>query len=225
MNVIFLMPLFWSPPDERALTPIEPAKLERKDPIDYTKDVAPILQAKCNSCHSGWVAQGMYYTTNHASLLKGSRRGVAVVPKKPEASNLYLFASHQKKPQMPPESEGDDLTPKQVAILKRWIEEGAVGPKEPEVKVRRTVNLSPALVKPIRALAMHPKSSVLAVGRGNQLFLIDAKSGEPIATLLDESLKSADGKPVSAAHISLVESLAFSPDGAILASGSFREVT
>src|SRR4029453_17240752 len=34
-----------------------------------------------------------------------------------------------------------------------------------------------------------------------------------------------DGKPAKAAHISLVESMAFSPDGKTLASGSFRELT
>ena len=35
---------------------------------------------------------------------------------------------------------------------------------------------------------------------------------------------TADKKPLTAAHLSLVESLASSPDGKYLASGSFQEV-
>src|SRR5262249_11435749 len=37
-------------------------------------------------------------------------------------------------------------------------------------------------------------------------------------------LATADKKPVKASHLSIVESLAFSPDGKFLASGSFQEV-
>src|SRR5207302_1006883 len=131
------------------------------------------------------------------------------------------------KPIMPPEDEGDDLTPKELALVKLWIEQGAKAPKKVEARPRPTVTLTlpPALVKPVRALAMHPTSNLLAVGRGNQAFLVDAKSGEVTATLVDANLKTADGKPANAAHISLVESLAFSPDGVTLATGSFREVT
>ena len=43
-------------------------------------------------------------------------------------------------------------------------------------------------------------------------------------TLIDPNLKTADGKTAAAAHISLVESLAFSIDGKSLASGSYQEL-
>ena len=88
-----------------------------------------------------------------------------------------------------------------------------------------TLSLPAALVKPVRALAMQPTTNAIAVGRGNQVFLLDPKTGDTLASFVDANLKAADGKPANAAHISLVESLAFSPDGATLATGSFREVT
>lgn len=213
--------------DDKPLAPIEPAKFERKEPIDFGKDVAPILAKHCTVCHSGSTAKGNYYTDKYESTVKGGKRGAAVKPGKPAESNFYLFASHQKKPAMPPETEGDDLSPVEIAILNAWIEQGAKAPLAAEVRVRPTVTLSlpAALVKPVRALAMQPNANAIAVGRGNQVFLLDAKTGDTISTFVDANLKTADGKPANAAHISLVESLAFSPDGATLATGSFREVT
>lgn len=226
MKALLLLPVVLSFADDRKPTPIEPAKLERKEVIDYLKDVKPIFDAKCSSCHSGQMAQGDYHLTGYESVIKGGKKHGGIVAGKPSESNLYLMASHRKKPIMPPRSEGDPLTPGEVAILKRWIEEGARGPKE-EMKIQRAVALTlpAALVKPVRALAMHPLAGILAVGRGNQVTLLDARTGELQATLLDDTLKSSDGKTANAAHVSLVESLAFNPDGQILATGSFREVT
>src|SRR4029077_12106060 len=49
-------------------------------------------------------------------------------------------------------------------------------------------------------------------------------SAPPGGPLCAPQLPTADKKPVQAAHLSLVESLAYSPDGKFLASGSFQEV-
>src|SRR5262249_52771741 len=43
-------------------------------------------------------------------------------------------------------------------------------------------------------------------------------------SLIDPNLKTPDGKAAKAAHISLVESMAFSPDGKTLLTGSFQEL-
>jgi WD40 repeat protein len=73
-------------------------------------------------------------------------------------------------------------------------------------------------------VAVSPDKSAVAAGRGNQIHVYDAGSGSYIRTLVDPNLTTPDKKPVKAAHLSLVESLAFSPDGKYLASGSFQEV-
>src|SRR5205085_6804915 len=67
--------------------------------------------------------------------------------------------------------------------------------------------------------------NTLAVAHGSRVQLRDATTGEVTATLIDDAPKTAEGKPANAAHVSLVESLAFSPDGKRLATGSFREVS
>ncbi len=215
---------------EAKLSPIEPAKLTRTEPIDYAKDVQPIFAAKCTVCHSGSEQKGKFDMGTFAALMKGGRRGVAVVAGKPMDSLLYTYSSHNKAPIMPPKSEENPLTPNEVAIFKLWIEQGAKGPTAPEIKTRPKVVLSlpPALVKPVRAVAVSPEKvdkAVVAAGRGNQIHLFDGKTGAFKSTFIDPTLKTADGKEAKSAHISLVESLAWSPDGKTLASGSFREVT
>src|SRR5438046_1408142 len=74
------------------------------------------------------------------------------------------------------------------------------------VRPKVVLTLPPALVKPVRAVGVSPDGKTVASGRGNQLHLYKA-TGEFLKTLVDPNLKTPDGKPASAAHISLVESL------------------
>jgi len=208
-----------------ALTPIKPADLKRTEPIVYEKDVAPLFKAKCAVCHSGNQTEGKFDLGTHAALMKGGKKGVAVIAGKADESLLYQQASHAKKPIMPPKSESNPLTPTEVAVLKLWIDQGAKGPAV-DVRERPKVvlGLPPALVKPVRAVGVSPDKATVAAGRGNEVHLFDAKTGAFIKSLVDPALKSPDGKPANVAHMSLVESMAYSPDGKVIATGSFQEV-
>ena len=207
--------------------PIEPAKLDRTMAIDYEKEIKPIFAAKCIVCHAGKVTENNYDMSTLAGVVKGGKKGVAIVPGKPAESNFYLFSSNRKKPIMPPKSEDNPLTSMEVALIERWIKEGAKGPVVEAVPVRATVALSVpvATVIPVRAVAVASDKSFAAASRANLVTLYDPKTGAVKKTLVDSTLKSADGKTVSASHVSLVESMAVSPDGKWLATGSFREVT
>jgi WD40 repeat protein len=203
-----------------------PADLKRKDPVEYGADVEPIFRAKCFVCHSGNVTEGKFDMGTHANVMKGGgkRAGTTVVPGKPEESFLFLACARQTKPIMPPKSE-DPLTPEELALVKLWIAEGAKAPTTTRTKEKIIVNLPPALVKPVRAVAVSPDGKYVAASRGNQIHLFDGKKGDFVKTLIDPSLKTPDGWEAKVAHISLVESMAFSPDGKTLASGSFQELT
>src|SRR5262249_46363783 len=114
--------------------------------------------------------------------------------------------------------------PEELALVKLWIDQGAKAPSGPSLRPQIVVGLPPANVTPVRALAVSPDKSAIAAGRGNQIHVYDAGSGTHVRPPTNPHLKAADGKPVKAAHLSLVESMAFSPDGKYLASGSFQEV-
>lgn len=213
--------------DKKKEEPIEPIPvvvLDRKDPVTWDKDIEPILSDKCAYCHSGKVVEGRFDMGTFEGLMKGGKRGPAIVPGKSAESLLIKLAGKTMKPVMPPESE-DPLTPQELALLKLWIDQGAKGPtgavvKKREVKLERL----PESVAPVVAVAVSPDKSTIAAGRGNRIHVYDAGSGSHIRTLTHPDLKDESGKPLGIAHLDIVQALAFSHDGRLLASGAFQEV-
>jgi len=203
--------------------PIDVVKLERKEPVAFEKDIEPILQAKCTVCHSGNQLKGKFDASSYVSVMKGSGKGVVIVPGKSAESALAHYSGKTKKPFMPPKDE-EPLTPPELALIKLWIDQGAKPPSAVTERPKIAVNAPPANVVPVRAVAVSSDKKFVASGRGNQIHVYDAAKGDLVRTLVDPKLVGADGKPVSAAHLSLVESLAYSPDGKLLVSGSFQEV-
>jgi WD40 repeat protein len=203
--------------------PIPEVKLTRTDPIIYEKEVEPIFANKCFVCHSGKELNGKLDLSGYEKLMKGGKHGPPIVAGKAAESLLYKLASRQMKPTMPPKDEVP-LTPSELALVKLWIDQGAKPPVGMGlVRPKVVLTLPPAAVKPVRGVAISPDGKTVAAGRGNYLHLFK-DNGEYLKALVDPNLKTADGKPAPAAHISLVESLAFSADGKTLASGSYQEV-
>jgi WD40 repeat protein len=195
--------------------PIPVVTIDRATPVDFEKAIAPILTAKCAGCHSGKVRRGHYDMTTRAGLLGGGDTGQAITAGKSADSLLVQLAGRTKKPAMPPKDH-EPLSPRELANIKLWIDQGARGP-ELVLKSRPSVKLGalPAQIHPVRALAISPDGLRLAVARGHDVVIYDPRYGVRLRSL------SADG---GTAHATIVDSLAFSPDGTTLATGSFREV-
>jgi WD40 repeat protein len=203
--------------------PIKIVKIERKEPVAYEVDIEPIFVKKCAFCHSGNVKEARLDMGTYEGLMKGGKRGKSITPGKSEDSLLYHLASKTKKPLMPPKSE-TALSPEELALIKLWIEQGAKAPSGMRVKPKVIVGLPPANVTPVLAVAVSPDKKTVVASRGNQIHIYDAAKGDYVRVLVDPELKGPDMKPVKAAHLALVESLAYSPDGKYIASGSFQEV-
>jgi WD40 repeat protein len=207
----------------KTVQPIKVVTLDRKDPVLYEKDIEPILVKKCSFCHSGNVKEGRLDLGSYETLVKGGKRGPAIVPGKSSQSLLARLAGKTEKPSMPPKSE-EPLTPEELALIKLWIDQGAKAPTGAKVRTKVVVSLPPERVTPVRALAISPDKSAIVAGRGNQIHVYDAGSGNHVRSLIDANLTTPDKKPVKAAHLTIVESLAFSPNGKYIASGAYQEV-
>ena len=205
--------------------PIEVVKLDRKEAVLYEKEIEPIFKNRCFVCHSGPEKRGKLDLGTYESLIKGGKRGSPIVPGKSQDSLLVKMAGRTQKPYMPPLDEDNPLTPMELALIKLWIDQGAKAPTGPSIVAKITIGVPPANVTPVRAVAISPDKAFVVSGRGNQILVYEAGKGDFIRALQEPDLRTPDGKAVEAAHLSLVEALAFSPDGKYLASGSFQEVS
>jgi hypothetical protein len=89
-------------------------------PIEKTAQ--KLLDTKCGSCH-GQARMSDLDLRERATILKGGKRGPAVVPGKAAASLLYKAVKREGDLQMPPGKSA--LTPSEVAVVRDWINAGA----------------------------------------------------------------------------------------------------
>lgn len=89
--------------------------------------VQPILQTRCGQCHQGSKLKGKLSIETLQSLLKGGKTGAAVVAFKPMESELYkrVTLSPSDEKFMPTDGK-TPLTKNETAIIKWWIDNGAV---------------------------------------------------------------------------------------------------
>ncbi|GIW79355.1 MAG: hypothetical protein KatS3mg105_1162 [Gemmatales bacterium] len=203
--------------------PIKVIELKRTEPVLYDKDIEPIFVKKCLYCHSGNVKEGKFDMGTYESLMKGGKRGKAIIPGNSKKSLLVQLAGKTKSPRMPPRKE-KPLTPEELALIKLWIDQGAKAPTGVRVRPKPVLTLLPSNINPVRSLAISPDNSAVVAGRANQIHVYDAGSGAYIRSLVNPELKTPDNKPIQGAHMAIVEALAYSPDSKYLASGSFQEV-
>src|SRR5688500_10396295 len=81
-----------------------------------------ILEAKCLTCH-GDARMSDLDLRDRATILKGGKRGPALVPGKAEESLLYKAVRRDGDLQMPPGKT--PLTAAEVNVLRDWINAGA----------------------------------------------------------------------------------------------------
>lgn len=98
------------------------------EPINFDRDIRPILADNCFICH------GPDEAKRESDLRLDTKEGAfarlgdhhAIVPGKPDESELYLrVVSDDPDMRMPPADSGRQLSAQQIELLKRWIEEGA----------------------------------------------------------------------------------------------------
>jgi hypothetical protein len=86
----------------------------------FERDVLPIFAARCLSCHGGVTKKADLDLRNRASILRGGRKGPAIVPGDSSRSRLWSMIESDRMPREEP-----ILAPSEKAIIRRWIDAGA----------------------------------------------------------------------------------------------------
>ena len=102
-------------------------------PVGFARDVRPILSDHCFACHGPddkARKAGLRLDTQEGAFAELESGGRAIVPGKPGESELIArVESHDPEQQMPPKKFGKPISPEQIAVLRRWVEQGATWTK------------------------------------------------------------------------------------------------
>ena len=79
-----------------------------EEPVSFVKDIQPIFEQSCWSCHSQTLQLSKLDLSSRDSALKGGEHGPALVPGRADDSRLYRLIAGLEKPGMP--LDGTPLT-------------------------------------------------------------------------------------------------------------------
>ena len=97
------------------------------DPLQFFENhVRPLLVDRCLKCHGASEPKGGLRLDTREGLMKGGESGPAVVPKDSAQSLLMQAVRRENGLEMPPSKA---LDAEQVAVLDRWVRDGAVWPE------------------------------------------------------------------------------------------------
>lgn len=97
-------------------------------PPDFVRDVRPILERHCYSCHAGEKQKsGLRLDIKSEAFRGGDAFGPSIIPGKAQDSPLVQFVGDpQADVRMPP--DGPRLSTKDIDTLTRWVTAGAIWP-------------------------------------------------------------------------------------------------
>lgn len=109
--------------------PIFAAERTQTRPVDFQREIRPILSQNCFLCHGPDEAErkgGLRLDVREEALKPAKSGAKAIVPKQPEASELLKRITHADADEvMPPSKSGKKISDSEVETLRRWISEGA----------------------------------------------------------------------------------------------------
>ena len=98
--------------------------------VDFVKDIQPIFEFNCVSCHREGHDKGGLRMDEKALTFKGGDTGAGIVPGNPKKSPIYTSTtlSPDDDALMPPAKKGGPLKKEEIALIASWIEQGAEWP-------------------------------------------------------------------------------------------------
>lgn len=97
-------------------------------PINYNRDIRPLLAENCYACHGPDEAQRKAHLRLDVKeeAFKARKHGAAIVAGKAEGSSLIdRLTTTDEDDRMPPVDSGKHVTPAQIELIRKWIDQGA----------------------------------------------------------------------------------------------------
>ncbi|MFO0904938.1 MAG: c-type cytochrome domain-containing protein [Pirellulales bacterium] len=192
-------------------SPSGPAAAKTKEaaqPIDYARQIEPLLRKYCAACHNDEDREGGLSVASHAALLKGGEHGAVVTPGEGDQSRLVRVITGRAEPRMPPRGS-EAPSADETQLLAAWIKAGARGPTgeapDPTAFVTPKIPLRAAARETLHAVAISPDGALVAIARHGAVKLLDAATSGRLALLtgctgsVNSVAFSADGQYLAAA--------------------------
>jgi WD40 repeat protein len=185
-------------------------------PISFINDIAPIFKENCFACHDAKKRKGKLDMTTYENLRKGGENDDPISVGKPEDSLLHQLITTKTARRMPPKESGDPLPPDKIALIDRWIKDGAkldqgIDAKADlmrELRIRWKPPAAPTVYKfpvIVNAVAFTPDSQKVIVGGHHELTVWDVNEGK-----LEKRLSTRTERAYG---------LGFLPDGKLVVAG------
>jgi ankyrin repeat protein len=122
-------------------TPAPGGAKSRTEPVDFVREIKPVIERSCAGCHSGEKPEGGFLVTQRAALVRGGESGDAAVTPGRSATSPIMVRVSGEDPDlaMPPPKNRDKFVPlsaDEVATLRAWIDQGADWPDEVKIEVK-----------------------------------------------------------------------------------------
>ena len=106
--------------------------LEVKPRIDFVKHIQPILEQNCVSCHNPEKDKGDWILSTKKQAFETGESAPNIVAFDLKKSAIYHLTTlaEDEDDLMPPKKSGGPLKKEEIAMLKGWIEQGAVWPDD-----------------------------------------------------------------------------------------------
>ncbi|MEQ8788502.1 MAG: c-type cytochrome domain-containing protein [Pirellulaceae bacterium] len=186
-----------------------------EEPVSFRKQIAPVLLSNCLACHGPKKAEGGYRIDTFERLTgEGDSGSAGFTAKDLDGSEAFRrMASDDQSERMP--LEADPIPKEQLALIERWIEQGAKydadNPKADLATIVPPPEHPPAPetypnTMPITALAFSPDGEALYASGYHELTVWNVEDGAMLRRIGNVGERTY--------------ALAFSPDGKTLAVAS-----
>ena len=100
--------------------------------VDFLKDIQPLLQKNCYSCHGPEEQEGGLRLDQKKRALEGGDSGAEIVPGKSAESRLVRMIAgiDEEFGRMPPDEKGKPLSAEEIGLVRAWIDQGANWPDD-----------------------------------------------------------------------------------------------